>query len=280
MVQLQSEILEGPLEHPLLGRCVVVRPTVETTRANRHPSQAVVVTTAARRLIELSKAGEKLAAVLVEGEKDPTTHPEFHEISHNLRELMNKWYPKAKLTLFAKQAELSKPDTRHALSFYDVPIVNLPGGTQKVAGKLWGGTIQEHKALVEDLPEGEREQARFAFELDPRDTATPRGMATLLEKVWRGEALGRASTGLLIDIMERCETGDARLKGLLPEDTVVAHKTGTIGRTTNDVGVVTLPGHAGHVVPYGRATASPGRRQDERFRIEACGPITFVAGQR
>ena len=158
MVQLQSEILEGPLEHPLLGRCVVVRPTVETTRANRHPSQAVVVTTAARRLIELSKAGEKLAAVLVEGEKDPTTHPEFHEISHNLRELMNKWYPKAKLTLFAKQAELSKPDTRHALSFYDVPIVNLPGGTQKVAGKLWGGTIQEHKALVEDLRKIESER--------------------------------------------------------------------------------------------------------------------------
>ena len=111
-----------------------------------------------------------------------------------------------------------------------------------------GRTWDDYVELVEALPEAEREQAKFAFELDPRDTATPRGMATLLEKVWRGEALGQASTELLIDIMERCETGEARLKGLLPEDTVVAHKTGTIGRTTNDVGVVTLPADAGNIV--------------------------------
>ena len=111
-----------------------------------------------------------------------------------------------------------------------------------------GRTWDDYVALVDALPEAEREQAKFAFELDPRDTATPRGMAMLLEKIWRGEALSSASTDLLIEIMERCETGEARLKGLLPEDTVVAHKTGTIGRTTNDVGVVTLPGDAGNVV--------------------------------
>lgn len=29
---------------------------------------------------------------------------------------------------------------------------------------------------------------------------------------------------------------------------MVAHKTGTIGRTTNDAGVITLPGDAGRVV--------------------------------
>ena len=50
------------------------------------------------------------------------------------------------------------------------------------------------------------------------------------------------------DISTRCETGEARLKGLLPEDTVVAHKTGTIGGTTNDAGVITLPDGAGHVI--------------------------------
>ena len=111
-----------------------------------------------------------------------------------------------------------------------------------------GRTWDDYVALVDALPEAEREQAKFAFELDPRDTATPRGMAMLLEKIWRGEALSSASTDLLIDIMERCETGEARLKGLLPEGTVLAHKTGTIGRTTNDVGVVTLPGDAGDVV--------------------------------
>jgi beta-lactamase class A len=60
--------------------------------------------------------------------------------------------------------------------------------------------------------------------------------------------LSEQSTALLIDIMERCQTGEARLKGMLPEGTVVAHKTGTIGRTTNDVGIITLPNDAGHVI--------------------------------
>jgi beta-lactamase class A len=47
--------------------------------------------------------------------------------------------------------------------------------------------------------------------------------------------------------MRRCETGAARIKGILPPGTEVRHKTGTIGGTTNDVGIITLPGEAGHV---------------------------------
>ena len=46
---------------------------------------------------------------------------------------------------------------------------------------------------------------------------------------------------------------------------MVAHKTGTIGRTTNDVGVVTLPSGAGHVV-VGRLRQGLGRA---RPRTEA-----------
>lgn len=97
----------------------------------------------------------------------------------------------------------------------------------------------------------DRAAARDGFEEDPRDTATPRGMADLLVKIWNGEGLSQSSRDLLIDIMERCETGAGRLKGRLPEGTVVAHKTGTIGRTTNDVGVIYLPSDAGHVVMVG-----------------------------
>ncbi|MEP7367251.1 MAG: serine hydrolase [Acidobacteriota bacterium] len=37
------------------------------------------------------------------------------------------------------------------------------------------------------------------------------------------------------------------MKGILPEGAVVAHKTGTVGSTTNDVGIMTLPGEAGQV---------------------------------
>ena len=132
----------------------------------------------------------------------------------------------------------------------DRPTIRLIGdwlGVEEMpsaSGRRW----DDYEALAGALPAEAREQAQRAFELDPRDTATPRGMATLLGRIWNREALSASSTELLIDIMERCETGEARLKGLLPEGTVVAHKTGTIGRTTNDVGIVTLPEGAGHVI--------------------------------
>ena len=102
--------------------------------------------------------------------------------------------------------------------------------------------------LFESISKEQRDAAEEAFEKDPRDTSTPRAMAMLLEKIWKGAILSERSTKLLIDIMTRCETGERRLKGILPEGTVVAHKTGTIGGTTNDVGVITLPGDAGHVI--------------------------------
>jgi beta-lactamase class A len=53
--------------------------------------------------------------------------------------------------------------------------------------------------------------------------------------------LSASSTKTLIEIMERCHTGEKRLKGLLPLDTVVAHKTGTLMSIANDVGLVSLP---------------------------------------
>jgi len=90
--------------------------------------------------------------------------------------------------------------------------------------------------LIEDF----RAEPR-RFPLDLRDTATPEGMTQLLVKIWRKEALKPETTELLLDIMRRCETGAARIKGLLPAGTEVAHKTGTMGGTVNDVGIVTLP---------------------------------------
>ena len=93
----------------------------------------------------------------------------------------------------------------------------------------------------------DRAAAGKRFDADPRDTSTPDAMSALLEMIFRKTPLKAESSDLLLDIMRRCRTGDARLKGLLPEGTIVAHKTGTIGGTANDVGIITLPGNAGHV---------------------------------
>lgn len=109
-------------------------------------------------------------------------------------------------------------------------------------------TLTRFRELSAAVPGERRAEAANLYDRDPRDTSTPRAMARLLEKLWRGELLSPAHTEFLLDIMRRCETGENRLKGLLPPGTVVAHKTGTVGRTTNDVGIVTLPGQAGDVV--------------------------------
>lgn len=117
-------------------------------------------------------------------------------------------------------------------------------------------TPEQFRKLAMAVPESTNQSAATAFEKDPRDTATPQGMAKLLTAIWQGKALSKANTDILIDIMRRCLTGNARIKGILPPETVVAHKTGSLGGgenvhgvgTQNDVGIVDLPNGAGHLV--------------------------------
>jgi beta-lactamase class A len=47
--------------------------------------------------------------------------------------------------------------------------------------------------------------------------------------------------------MLKCQTGGRRLKGDLPRNVKVAHKTGTIGGTVNNAGILYLPDNLGHV---------------------------------
>jgi beta-lactamase class A len=105
--------------------------------------------------------------------------------------------------------------------------------------------------LFQKLHEGTTPESRKAalrnFEMDPRDTSSPDAMVTLLERIYRGDSLKGESRALLLDILERCRTGKERLRGILPQETMVAHKTGTLSGITNDAGVITLPDDAGHV---------------------------------
>ncbi len=75
---------------------------------------------------------------------------------------------------------------------------------------------------------------------------TPRAMAKLLELFYKGDIVSAKSTAVLREIMEGTITGKNRIKGLLPQGTTVAHKTGMGGKAdiisaVNDVGVMTLP---------------------------------------
>ena len=116
---------------------------------------------------------------------------------------------------------------------------NLPPESQ------WNREIWDR--IYDAVPEREHMSARRAQMKDPRDTATPDDMTRLLLRVWRRDLLTPQSSGILLDMMDRCQTGKSRIKGLLPQGTDVAHKTGTLGGVANDIGFMTLPGDAGHV---------------------------------
>ena len=152
IARLQEEIVLGPIDYPRLGRTVVVRPTVETLRVNRFPTQAVVVTAAARKLIELVRAGDKIQAMVVEGgNENPTKHPEFHQICENLRQLLDKHFSKALLCLVTDATPFDSPNLRHALTFFDQTILRLDAGTQKTWAALTGANPRQFRGVVESL---------------------------------------------------------------------------------------------------------------------------------
>jgi beta-lactamase class A len=119
--------------------------------------------------------------------------------------------------------------------FYHLPLGPFPQALE--AGLKADPTLEDRS----DKPSAE-------FDSDPRDTASPLAMANLLQRMFAGKALGPASTRLVTEIMERNTSGKARIRGRLPDGVVIAEKTGTIGGTLNDVGMITLPGKAGKVI--------------------------------
>jgi beta-lactamase class A len=128
-------------------------------------------------------------------------------------------------------------------------LYRIGGGGLAVSARL-----RQWKIAGLRLDRSERQCARDAtasierFLADPRDTATPEGTVQLFQQLFAGELLSAKLTARLVEILKATTTGTARLKGLLPAGTVVAHKTGTTatvaGRNgaTNDAGVVLLPG--------------------------------------
>jgi beta-lactamase class A len=104
-------------------------------------------------------------------------------------------------------------------------------------------TLDVQRELIDKVPLRDLLAARARYTTDVRDTATPDDMAAFLLKLQRGELLPPPYTDLLLDLLARVKTGPHRLKGRLPPDTVVAHKTGSTAVVINDVGIITLPGN-------------------------------------
>lgn len=99
----------------------------------------------------------------------------------------------------------------------------------------------------EALPMAAREAAADAYDADPLDGASPAAITAALAALARGELLSPESTARLTGLMAEARTGPRRLKGGLPSDWSIAHKTGTgqdfqgASLGINDVGLLTAP---------------------------------------
>ena len=63
-------------------------------------------------------------------------------------------------------------------------------------------------------------QANEQFNKVEKDLASPHDMNRLLEMIFRGEVVDRSTSDEIIAILKECQTGPARIPGLLPADTV------------------------------------------------------------
>lgn len=126
-------------------------------------------------------------------------------------------------------------------------LIRCAGGVDAVTAILTDAGI---KGIRIDRPERvlQPESLQISKYLkDPRDTAIPEAMLDLLQKLYTGKLLSKASTSLILQDLFACKTGPHRLQAGLPRAWTLAHKTGT-GRdvsgqntATNDVGIMVGP---------------------------------------
>jgi len=108
-------------------------------------------------------------------------------------------------------------------------------------------TLAHYKELEHAVPKDQLAQAKRDFIAQKEDRATPQAMTQLLTKLFNHNLINADYTSLLLNIMRRNKLYPHRLMGLLPPQTPVAHKTGTISGHTNDAGIITLPHNLGHI---------------------------------
>src|ERR1051326_1610708 len=139
---------------------------------------------------------------------------------------------------------VSRPEGEIFLDYHGVP----PGARHGMQ------SLDAYVRLADSVSSAERLAAAHRYATDVRDTSTPNAMVQLLLRVHRRGVLSKSNADRLIALMLRCRRGSARIKGLLPTDVPVAHRPGTGGQNagvnacTNDVGIVTLPNGAGHLI--------------------------------
>ncbi|MGC3944142.1 MAG: class A beta-lactamase [Chryseolinea sp.] len=121
-------------------------------------------------------------------------------------------------------------------------LFKLVGGPKRV-------DLLMHSLGIEDMAIRNTEREMHGNDqLQFQNWTTPKTMVQLLTKFYTSNMLSENSRKVLWDLMVITKTGPRRIRGLLPEGTVVANRTGTGDITkdrrlsaVNDVGIIVLP---------------------------------------
>lgn len=173
-----SQVLTGPFKTKRYNNTVTLNlgsheVALAVSRTNPMPRASVIVTTAAREIMRLSKNGDKVHGIVLFGsEYDPTTHPSFLEITENIRDIRNKWFPKAKLILLSEKPDLTEYRTRHAMGIYDQPTVRIEWGTAKLFTAMTGRKGPELAEIVKHLSSLDKVVVRASFQRGKNDNSS------------------------------------------------------------------------------------------------------------
>lgn len=85
-----------------------------------------------------------------------------------------------------------------------------------------------------------RNMPAYTGGLERNDETSPSDAAKVLKLLYHGQWIDKEWDSQAMQILKQCQT-NARIPKFLPVGTIVAHKTGTMDRVANDVGIVYSP---------------------------------------
>jgi beta-lactamase class A len=142
-------------------------------------------------------------------------------------------------------------EVRRVLGRLGVRGIRVDRSERTLAYALWGVEAPERPEPLDALlarlgrvPRERQLEAMKRFSTDPRDQATPSALVELLAALEAGRLLDPNHTARLLEILRATRTGSGRLRAGLPDDVVLAHKTGlwpSLGGfsvAVNDIGIV------------------------------------------
>lgn len=105
------------------------------------------------RLKEMHDKGEQLDVITFSGNGEPTLHPDFKEIVHDVLSLRNKYYPEAKVSVLSNSTMITKKSVIEALKTVDNNILKLDSAishTMRLINRPKSVNVQS-EGLIEDL---------------------------------------------------------------------------------------------------------------------------------